>query len=66
MWFKCFRECVSLVNSRLERSGPPWNSASLSKLRNSKSRLFKMFVRSGADIDYAIYSRTLLLGGIYD
>ena len=31
--------------------------AILSKLRNRKSRLFKKFVRSGTDIDYALYSR---------
>ena len=49
--------CVPLVNSRLERSGPPWNSARLPKLRNRKSRLFKNFVRSATDIVYALYSR---------
>ena len=35
-------------------SGPGWNSARLSRLRNSKSRLFKKFVRSSTDIDYAL------------
>ena len=60
--FKCFRDCVPLVNSRLEHSSvefgiPPWNSARVSRLRNRKSKLFKKFVRSGIDIDYALYSR---------
>ena len=54
--FKCFRECFPLVNNRSEHSGPSWNSAGLSKLRKRKSRLFKKFVRSGTDIDYALYS----------
>ena len=42
--FKYFRECAPFVSSRLERSGPSFNSVKLSRLRNRKSRLFKKFV----------------------
>ena len=53
-------KCVPLVKSRLERSGPPWNLARLSKLRNRKSRLFKKIGGSGTDIDY-----TFIPGRVY-